>query len=347
MNYPLISIAIPTFNSGNTLIKTLDSIKKQGYPLKKIEILIIDGYSKDNTIEIAKKYHCKIIPNPKIDLIYGKHIGFLKSKGKYLMYLDSDEVLENPNSLKIKYLSFKKNSKVIAIVPTGYKSPADGSRINSYVNEFGDPFSLFMYRESKGFTNLIKEFSRKYRKISENKFCVVFSFFQSDSLPLLEFWAGGCMIDKQFVESNFPQIKRDRTIIAQLFYLLSNNQNILIAVTKNDPTVHYSSPNIEKYFKKIASRIRNNIYKTEMGEGGFIGRERFQSAFFRFKKYLFIPYSFSIILPLIDAFCLTTSRKNFIFLLHLPLCIYTSILILYYFSLKKIGIKPKLKNYGS
>src|SRR6185503_15848983 len=99
MIYPKISIIIPTFNSQKTLPVTLRSLAKQTYLKKKIEILIIDGGSTDKTVEIAKKYSCKIISNPKTELIYGKHLGYLHASGKYVMFLDSDESLENKESL--------------------------------------------------------------------------------------------------------------------------------------------------------------------------------------------------------------------------------------------------------
>ena len=51
---PLISIIIPTLNSAKFLKECLDSVKKQTY--KNIEVLIIDGGSKDSTVEIIKSY---------------------------------------------------------------------------------------------------------------------------------------------------------------------------------------------------------------------------------------------------------------------------------------------------
>ena len=55
----LVSITIPTFNSENTLRKTLENVKNQSY--ENIEIIIIDSYSYDKTLEIAKKFNAKII----------------------------------------------------------------------------------------------------------------------------------------------------------------------------------------------------------------------------------------------------------------------------------------------
>ena len=52
----IISVVIPTYNSEKTLEKSLKSIREQSFNQEEIEILIIDGGSTDNTLEIAKKH---------------------------------------------------------------------------------------------------------------------------------------------------------------------------------------------------------------------------------------------------------------------------------------------------
>ena len=49
-----VSLILTTYNSGENLIKTLESIEKQDYP--NIEIVIKDGGSTDQTLDIIKKY---------------------------------------------------------------------------------------------------------------------------------------------------------------------------------------------------------------------------------------------------------------------------------------------------
>lgn len=51
---PLVSIITPTFNQGDFIEETILSIKNQRYP--NIEHIIIDGGSKDNTLDVVKKY---------------------------------------------------------------------------------------------------------------------------------------------------------------------------------------------------------------------------------------------------------------------------------------------------
>lgn len=56
---PYISFIIATFNSGNSLVSTLESILSQTYP--RFEIIVIDGGSSDETVNILKSYGDKII----------------------------------------------------------------------------------------------------------------------------------------------------------------------------------------------------------------------------------------------------------------------------------------------
>lgn len=346
MKYPLISIIIAAFNSGKKLPLTLKSIKKQTYPQNKIEILLVDGGSTDTTKKIAKESGCRIIANPKREPLFAKYLGFLKAKGDYIIYLDSDEVMENPQSLQLKYRIFKKYNRVASVIPSGYKVPNGYSSINNYINELGDPFSFFIYRLSKDARFFAKSLLKRYKRVREEKDCTVFDFKGVRHLPFLELGTMGTMADLKYIRSNFPGINKNLFIAPFLFYII-NSKSVHIAITKNDNILHYSSDTFDKYLKKIRSRILNNVFGTPMGSGGFSGRDKFQPLWFRFKRYLFLPYSLSVIFPLIDSTALALTRKKAIYLIHPFLCIYTSFLIIYYYSLKMLQIKQNIKSYGS
>lgn len=53
-NKPLISIIIPTYNVGDILSGCLESVKKQDWPQEKIEIIVVDGGSKDKTMRARR-----------------------------------------------------------------------------------------------------------------------------------------------------------------------------------------------------------------------------------------------------------------------------------------------------
>jgi len=86
----LVSVNIATYNSANTLAKCLDSVKNQTYG--NIEIITMDSYSKDRTLDIAKKYGVRIIF--ALTLALARKAGAEASRGDYIFLLDSDQILD-------------------------------------------------------------------------------------------------------------------------------------------------------------------------------------------------------------------------------------------------------------
>lgn len=90
----LFSIIIPTFNSAKTIERCLESIISQTY--KNIEVLVIDGVSKDNTIDIVKKYSTvSLISEPDKGIYDAMNKGIALAKGEWLYFLGSDDFLYN------------------------------------------------------------------------------------------------------------------------------------------------------------------------------------------------------------------------------------------------------------
>lgn len=343
---PLVSVVIATYNSGRSLDSTLQAVKRQDYPKNKIEVFVIDGGSKDDTLAIAEKYKCKILNNPKVDQVYAKHQGYLTAGGEYLLVLDSDEILESTKSIRLKVASMLQDKRVKAAISTGLKKPKTYPDINYYLNEFGDPFSFFMYRNSKDPRFFVSELKKKYEIISEDKDRLVFDFSVAKDPPFIELTGMGVMVDLKYIKSVFPSVIKNVPAHTHLFYLLNSAGN-LFAVMKHDPIIHYSSPAITGYLKKIRSRVKSNIFSTSMGVAGFKGREKYHSSWYRFKKFLFVPYTLSLVLPFADSIYMYATRKKLIYLMHTVLCLYTLALIIFYYALKVFGLKTKLHGYGS
>ncbi len=91
-NKPLVTISIPTLNSSNFLDLSFKAIRNQAY--KNIEINVVDGGSRDNTLEIAKKYKADLILENRGSLMSARYDGVMNAKGKYILLLDSDQILE-------------------------------------------------------------------------------------------------------------------------------------------------------------------------------------------------------------------------------------------------------------
>ena len=91
--YPKISVVIPSFNQGSFIEETILSILKQAYP--NLELIIIDGFSTDNTLEIVKKYSDSInyfVSEKDNGQAHALNKGFQIASGDICSYLNSDDI---------------------------------------------------------------------------------------------------------------------------------------------------------------------------------------------------------------------------------------------------------------
>jgi len=106
-NSPKISIFLPIYNKGNYLQRSIGSLQSQ--TLKEIEIISVNDFSTDNSLDILKEMAKKdprinIVNNEKNrGLLFSRGMGILNSKGEYIMCLDPDDQLPGRYILKFLY----------------------------------------------------------------------------------------------------------------------------------------------------------------------------------------------------------------------------------------------------
>lgn len=92
MDHPRISVVIPSYNQGKYIERTILSVVGQGYP--NLEIIVVDGGSTDETVEVIKRYekHLAYWVSEK-DSGQGNAInkGFRRATGDILGWLNSDD----------------------------------------------------------------------------------------------------------------------------------------------------------------------------------------------------------------------------------------------------------------
>jgi len=95
-NKPLVSIVTIAYNSADTIRDTLISVAQQDYP--NIEHVIIDGASKDNTIDIVRQFpNIKTIISERDNGLYdAMNKGIRHSKGDIIGILNSDDFYVSP-----------------------------------------------------------------------------------------------------------------------------------------------------------------------------------------------------------------------------------------------------------
>lgn len=136
----LVSIVIPTYNNQDIIEGLLISIKNQSYP--NIETIVVDDGSKDRTVDVAKKHTNKVYARKHTERSAQRNFGAKKSKGKFLLFLDSDmELTKNVMSDCVNKIEKNDNIGGI-IIPERSTATNFWERVKaferSFYNENGD-----------------------------------------------------------------------------------------------------------------------------------------------------------------------------------------------------------------
>ena len=119
MNFPKISIVIPSYNQGQFLEETILSVINQQYP--NLELFVVDGASDDNSVEVIKKYEQHLTwwesekDKGQSDAI---NKGFAKATGEIISWLCSDD-LYMPGALKKVATLFQQQNDGVGLIYGG------------------------------------------------------------------------------------------------------------------------------------------------------------------------------------------------------------------------------------
>lgn len=112
-----ISVIVPVYNSASFLSECLASILQQS--LQEIEVLCIDDGSSDNSLDIIHKFaeqdtRIIVISRENRGVGHSRNEGILKAQGKYVAFMDSDDLYPSKDVLEVLYHEAEKNQVQIA-----------------------------------------------------------------------------------------------------------------------------------------------------------------------------------------------------------------------------------------
>src|SRR5882757_4359162 len=90
---PLVTALIDTYNYGRFVEEAIDSVLAQDYPNDRLEILVVDDGSTDDTAERVRKYGSRIryIHKPNGGQASAFNFGFERARGDIIAFLDADD----------------------------------------------------------------------------------------------------------------------------------------------------------------------------------------------------------------------------------------------------------------
>lgn len=113
--------------------------------MEKVEVIIVDGGSTDETLEIARNFKVKIFRNPLRTGEAGKSVGLMVAEGELVAFVDSDNILPDVNWLKSMVSPFE-HEDLIGSEPHAFTYRGQDPLITRYVALYGvcDPLQLYV-----------------------------------------------------------------------------------------------------------------------------------------------------------------------------------------------------------
>lgn len=117
-NNPKFSVICPAYNAEKTIARTIDSIIAQNY--RDWELIVIDDGSSDSTAVLAKQYadedsRIKVIEQNNTGQAGARNTGLRQAKGKWILFIDSDDRYEPGAFIQLKNAIIKNPSADIVL----------------------------------------------------------------------------------------------------------------------------------------------------------------------------------------------------------------------------------------
>lgn len=138
---PLVSVIIPLYNTEKYIEQCINSILTQTWP--NIELIIVDDGSTDSSPDIIKKFaseKVKIIRQHNQGASAAKQNGLNNATGKYIQYLDADDLLDS-DKIEQQVTALLKEPNKVAVCKTVHFF---GDDIENYIEEDDNFFQAYL-----------------------------------------------------------------------------------------------------------------------------------------------------------------------------------------------------------
>ena len=253
---PLVSIIMNCHNGERYLEESINSILKQTY--KDWELIFWDNKSTDNSKKIISKFRSKKIKyfySSSFHSLYkSRNLAIRKAKGKYITFLDTDDLWKkNKIKFSLNYLIKNKLKICYSNHYLYFQKTKKSKKAINYNFKVNSQFLLDNY--NMGILTVILEKSFFKKKLFETKYQIIgdFDYFIKMSLTNIIGYIPKPLAVYRVHGSNYS-IKNTQLYIDELKLWIKKNQNLM---KKNNLNIFNQKKNLIKLrFKKII-----NYYK--------------------------------------------------------------------------------------
>ena len=91
---PKVSVIIPAYNEGKNIADCINSVFNSSYPKEKLEVIAVDDGSKDNTLNVLKKFkNIRVLKQNHLGKVEAMNLGAFNSSHDVVLTVDADTIL--------------------------------------------------------------------------------------------------------------------------------------------------------------------------------------------------------------------------------------------------------------
>jgi len=99
---PKVSVVVPAYNEGKNIGECLDAVFASNYPQNKLEVIVVDDGSNDNTLKILEKYKkARILKQNHLGKVEALNNGIINSSNEFVLTLDADTTMDKKCIMEI------------------------------------------------------------------------------------------------------------------------------------------------------------------------------------------------------------------------------------------------------
>ncbi len=292
MTSPSLSVVIPVLNGARDLGACLESIRRQAAPPGGYEIVVADGGSTDGTRAIAEAAGARVVDNEFRKAEPGVAVGMQAAEGRLITVMAADNRMSGVSFLQHMVAAFDDRT-VVAAFPRVVSTKEDGL-VNRYFNRYSDPFNHFVYGSLS--TSIDLMLRRGIRSLTPTV----------EDHPLMAI-AQGCTVRAGSVYDGPPSEADD--VVAVIKLIESGGKIVLVEQAELE---HHHASGLGPMYRKYWRRTKEALG----GEQGYLRRESRMSRGRRIRRWLWIPYSATLVPPVVHGAFMAARYRDPVLLYH-------------------------------
>lgn len=133
---PEVSVVIPCYNEATYIDRLLEALTCQTHPA--FEVIVSDAESKDGTEAVVETYRTKLdiqlVQTPPAGPAAGRNVGAALAKGEWLLFLDADDDIDDPDFISVMLSESEKNKWETATPKVKHRDASFTENIGSKLN---------------------------------------------------------------------------------------------------------------------------------------------------------------------------------------------------------------------